>query len=222
MKKVLILMFMVVSIAVKSQTNTDFIRHINASQTVVNMFVEREFKARRIKFDVPVVSAFDKLNPIRTACGIEQNVNCSYCPADNSINVSLDLYKDFFKRFGEFSLYAVMSHEYGHLIQKQFPSKVNDLGLSVLIELKSDCISGVFFNFLNQARPLNLTQFNAAQVALFSLGDDVTSMSELLKSDSHGANIHRANAFDLGYKTGSIETCYSHYSEKIAYKFNDN
>ena len=159
-----------------------------------------------------------------SACGFAQSaVGPFYCPNDQTVYIDLSFYDDLRQRFGasgDFAQAYVIAHEVGHHVQ-------NVLGLidtntaapargansqSVRIELQADCLAGVWAHHAQSDR--NLVESGDVEEALnaaASIGDDrLQKQSQgyvVPESFTHGTSEQRVNAFQTGFKSGTIQAC---------------
>ena len=97
---------------------------------------------------------------VESACGFAQSATGPfYCPADEKIYIDLSFYQDLKQRFhapGDFAQVYVIAHEIGHHVQtvlgiftkvhqlRSRLSKEKSNQLSVMMELQTDCFSGIW------------------------------------------------------------------------------
>ena len=125
---------------------------------------------------------------------------------------------------GDFAQAYVVAHEVGHHIQtllgisqqvqqaRAKATKVQGNQLSVRQELQADCFAGIWANH-NNARTqfLEAGDVEEAMDAAHKIGDDYLQKSAtgqvVPDSFTHGTSQQRMKWFDIGLKSGRIESC---------------
>jgi len=125
----------------------------------------------------------------------------SYCPATNTIYVVQDQLSPLFKYFGPASIAFVVSHEYGHYLQKVFEIPYE----TVVSELQADCMSGAILG--QGADELGITSRDIINMseAAYSIGDP-----------DHGTGAQRAYAVYSGFGLSAEITCSKEDMKKLS------
>ena len=180
------------------------------------------FQQKGATYQEPNLVLFSDM--VESACGFNSAaVGPFYCPPDQRVYIDLAFFRDLEQRFGapgDFAQAYVIAHEVGHHVQ-------NVLGLidtktaapargansqSVRIELQADCLAGVWAHHAQSDR--NLVESGDVEEALnaaASIGDDrLQKQSQgyvVPESFTHGTSEQRVNAFQTGFKSGTIQAC---------------
>ena len=127
---------------------------------------------------------------------------------------------------GDFAQAYVVSHEVGHHIQtilgiseqvqqaRAQASKAEGNRYSVMQELQADCFAGIWAHH-NQQRTQFLEQGDVEEAmdAAHKIGDDYLQKSAtgqvVPDSFTHGTSQQRMKWFEIGLKSGSINSCYT-------------
>ncbi|QXW25293.1 neutral zinc metallopeptidase [Acinetobacter johnsonii] len=125
---------------------------------------------------------------------------------------------------GDFAQAYVVAHEVGHHVQNLLgissqvqkaqaqASKVQANQLSVRLELQADCFAGIWAN-KNQERTQFLEQGDVEEAidAAHKIGDDYLQKSAtgqvVPDSFTHGSSQQRMQWFEMGLKSGKIDSC---------------
>lgn len=162
---------------------------------------------------------------IKTGCGdASKEMGPFYCANDEKIFLDLSFLDEMVNNYGakegDFITSYILSHEYGHHVQKlvgilnKFHSKRNTLSkkdyntLSVQVELQADYLAGVLAHFQDKWGYLEEGDLNEALKAAWSIGDDKIAKQLGLNPDpsnfTHGTSSERVNSFTHGYKEGNL------------------
>ncbi len=160
-----------------------------------------------------------------TACGQGSSATGPfYCPADSTIYLDMDFFRELEQRFGapgDFAQAYVIAHEYGHHIQnvlginadvqqqsRDDPDRANEL--SIRLELQADCLAGVWGHSLT-SEELGPDEVNEALTAAAAIGDDRIQASTTGRIDpeswTHGSSAQRTQWFQTGFDSGNPNDC---------------
>ncbi|MFT4298235.1 MAG: neutral zinc metallopeptidase [Aeromicrobium sp.] len=169
-----------------------------------------------------------------SACGTATaSVGPFYCPADEQVYIDAAFFDELTSRFGadggNLAQMYVVAHEYGHHVENilgdlaagQQDTSTGPTSAGVRIELKADCLAGVWAhhaattedeNGVTLIEPLSKSDVQSALSAAAAVGDDHIQ-SELgggtVNPDSwtHGSSEQRQRWFLAGYESGSVDAC---------------
>ena len=162
----------------------------------------------------------------QTGCGLgTEDVGPFYCPADQSIYLDLDFFRELRGRFeapGDFAQAYVIAHEFGHHIQRllgierdvraaqqEDPSRENEL--SIRLELQADCLAGVWAYTAEERRMLVAGDLEEGLAAAAAVGDDRIQEQTTGQTDphtwTHGSSAQRSRWFRAGFNGGEIAAC---------------
>ncbi len=179
------------------------------------------FKQHRQTYREPKMELFE--NNINTQCGAATaDVGPFYCPADETVYMDLNFFKELHSRFGakegDFAIAYVIAHEVGHHIQtllgtsnqvRKLQSQTDAKGankLSVALELQADFYAGVWAK--HNQKYLDAGDIEIALSAAQAVGDDAiqkrTQGHVTPDSFTHGTSAQRKEWFMKGYNTGDI------------------
>lgn len=204
---------MLFSFGAKCQFNDTSYKVSTKAGTAIQLFVNEVFPNNTIKL-TPIILYMTNRG-LTTGCGAINYNSFFYCPTDNKVYLSIDKANEIYSQFGDGGLFNVIAHEYGHLIQNQYQNENSDMDLTVLKELRSDCIAGVFFNWSAKKGYLENNDYPNAVNCLAVHSDNSTTITELLSNNAHGRVIDRRAAFEVGFRLGSVERCYYNYSSSV-------
>lgn len=151
---------------------------------------------------------------------VTHDMTAEYCPADDRIVISTAVATNLWSgadvfgrgadtRMGDFAVAYVVAHEYAHNVQDEleYPQWVRTNGLPTeTLELHADCFAGVWANASYYEGQLEAGDVEEALAAAAVLGDYDAS-----DPGFHGTPEQRAEAFGLGYDSGSAQSCNDAY-----------
>jgi predicted metalloprotease len=162
----------------------------------------------------------------RSGCGsATSEVGPFYCPADATVYVDLDFFRDLRNRFGapgDFAQAYVIAHEFGHHVQnllginedvarlqQQQPEDANEL--SIRLELQADCLAGVWGYTTEQRGILEQGDVREGLDAAAAVGDDRIQREATGRTNpetwTHGSSEQRTEWFSNGFQTGDPDRC---------------
>jgi uncharacterized protein len=165
---------------------------------------------------------------VESECGFAQSaVGPFYCPIDEKVSIDLSFYRDLKDGYGapgDFAQAYVIAHEVGHHVQNQIGimeqverarqdlDQVGANRLSVMQELQTDCLAGVWAYNADRARDvLEQSDIKEGLDAASSIGDDRLQMEYQGKvtpdSFTHGSSAQRVSWFKTGLESGDITSC---------------
>lgn len=147
-----------------------------------------------------------------------------YCPADRTVYIDLDFFKDMGKQIGadgDFAYAYVIAHEVGHHVQQllgilpdahEKMSRMSEKEanqISVRLELQADFLAGVWANLDNKMfNSLEPGDVENAINAASKIGDDYLQKKaygrEIPDSFNHGRSEQRVRWLSKGIKTGDV------------------
>jgi predicted metalloprotease len=163
-----------------------------------------------------------------SACGAAQSATGPfYCPLDEKVYLDLGFFDELANRLGapgEFGRAYVIAHEIGHHVQKLLgiEQKVSSLRrnnpeaanpLSVRMELRADCLAGVWSHSTQQRDIVDPSDIAAGMEAVAAVGDDrLQKMARGYvspESFTHVSSMQRSDWFRRGLESGDISSCNS-------------
>ena len=183
-------------------------------------FWSKQFSTADKRYEDAQLVLFNR--PIDTGgCGV---ANASsgpfYCPADQSVYLDLNFFRDLRTRFGapgDFAQAYVLAHELGHHVQRllgieselrkqqeEDPSRRNEL--SVRLELQADCLAGVWAYSAYDRGVLEPGDIDEGLAAAAAVGDDRLG-AKSPEQWTHGSSALRTKWFQRGYQTGNPGSC---------------
>ncbi|MEO1516786.1 MAG: neutral zinc metallopeptidase [Bacteroidota bacterium] len=161
----------------------------------------------------------------QSACGFASAATGPfYCPADQSVYIDLDFYRQLKERFeapGDFAMAYVVAHEVAHHVQhllgittdvasqqRRAPKKLAN-ELSVRLELQADFLAGVWAHHGQRMKQfLEEGDLEEALNAAKAIGDDHIQMKSrgyvVPESFTHGTSEQRMRWFARGVQTGDL------------------
>lgn len=134
-------------------------------------------------------------------------VNAVYCWDDNNIGWDrgqlLPLLR---KTFGDISIPLVLSHEYGHAVQRR-ALLAGSATPSLVAEQQADCLAGVYMRWVAEGKSPRFTMstgegLNSVLATVISLRDPIQFEGES-DGDEHGSAFERISAFQSGFTDGA-------------------
>lgn len=151
-----------------------------------------------------------------------------YCPGDSKVYIDLGFYRELALRFqapGDFAQAYVIAHEVGHHVQNLLgisgsvhrrqqaaASSVQANALSVRLELRADCLAGVWAYHANRTRHiLEAGDVEEGLTAASAIGDDRLQKEArgyiVPDSFTHGSSAQRVRWFSIGFQRGHLGEC---------------
>lgn len=177
--------------------------------TVVNdvaTFWQQEFNAGGFEFATVNYSVFDRGRQ-KTACGQPATPKTGpfYCPADQTIFLSVPYFEGFYGRFGDTAMAIPIAHEIGHHVENQLGMLGNPRYRTIDLELAADCLAGVWAHSVLQRDLLEEGDLEEAQASRIAVADpEGTSVDD---PQAHGTKEERVKFFRRGYDTGRADVC---------------
>lgn len=187
-----------------------------------NVWAE-EFRKEGLTYTNPKLVLYN--DQVQSACGsASSSVGPFYCPGDAKLYIDLSFFqelKDKYQAPGDFAIAYVIAHEVGHHVQtllgttqkldalRQKLSEKDYNQYQVRFELQADYLAGVWANHEGQMNLLEMGDVEEALGAASAVGDDRLQKQAqgyvVPESFTHGTSQQRANWFNKGYDTGTIE-----------------
>jgi len=163
----------------------------------------------------------------RSGCGTAQAaMGPFYCPNDQRVYLDLSFFQEMQRKLGgggDFAYAYVVGHEVGHHIQNLLGilPKVNELRqrvseresnqLSVRTELQADCFAGVWAHNIQAMDRIEPGDIDEALRSASAIGDDKLQQQGrgvvVPDSFTHGSSAQRTRWFNIGFKSGSMQSC---------------
>jgi predicted metalloprotease len=161
-----------------------------------------------------------------TGCGFASSeVGPFYCPADETVYLDLDFFRELKRRFGapgDFAQAYVIAHEIGHHVQhllgvsdavhqesQRNPDRAN--ALSVRLELQADCLAGVWGHTTERRELLETGDLQEGLDAAAAIGDDRIQRQTTGQTNpetwTHGSSRQRMRWFSAGFDNGNPDAC---------------
>jgi predicted metalloprotease len=161
-----------------------------------------------------------------SGCGFATSqVGPFYCPADETVYIDLDFFRELSTRFGapgDFAQAYVLAHEIGHHVQhvtgisdevnrlrQRNPDDANEL--SVRLELQADCLAGVWAQSTYERGLLEEGDLEEGLAAATAVGDDRIQQQAGVRVNpetwTHGSSEQRTEWFTRGFDTGDANEC---------------
>jgi predicted metalloprotease len=207
----------------QEQELTDFVSVVLGSTEDV---WTTQFQKAGSTYEAPILTLFS--GRVASACGMGQSATGPfYCPADKKLYIDLSFYQEMKNRLGapgDFAQAYVIAHEVGHHIQnllgvagnvrqaQQGKSQGEVNALSVKLELQADCFAGIWGHYADRERGmLEAGDIDEALNAAAAIGDDrlqeQSTGTVRPESFTHGSSKQRAEWFNRGFKSGSMDEC---------------
>jgi predicted metalloprotease len=161
-----------------------------------------------------------------TGCGFATSeVGPFYCPADETVYLDLDFFRELKRRFGapgDFAQAYVIAHEIGHHVQhllgvsdavheesQKNPDRANPL--SIRLELQADCLAGVWGHTTERRELLEPGDLEEGLDAAAAIGDDRIQKQATGTTNpetwTHGSSRQRMEWFSTGFDSGDPDAC---------------
>ena len=210
-------------LSAQEQELTDFVTVILGSTEDV---WATQFQKAGSTYQAPTLSIFS--DRVSSACGMAQSATGPfYCPADKKLYIDLSFYQEMKNRLGapgDFAQAYVIAHEVGHHVQnllgvaakvnqaQQRKSQTEANALSVKLELQADCFAGIWGHYVDRGNiKLEAGDIDEALNAAAAIGDDrlqeQATGTVRPESFTHGSSKQRADWFNRGFQSGSINDC---------------
>lgn len=158
--------------------------------------------------------SYDSEDPSSPAiCGGETygNPNALFCPRDDLIawdrTVLVPLGQHF---FGDASIAALLSHEYGHAVQGM--AKITDDATPTIVsEQQADCLAGTYVRWVAEGRSPRFELstgdgLNHVLAGVLTLRDPTYGPADApYLEQGHGTALDRISAFQMGFTSGASE-----------------
>lgn len=211
------------SLSAQDQELTDFVSVVLASTEDA---WKTEFQKMGKTYQEPILNLFR--GRVDSACGLAHSATGPfYCPADKQLYIDLSFYEEMKNKLGapgDFAQAYVIAHEVGHHVQNLLgiSAKVSNAqrsstttqanALSVRLELQADCFAGIWGHYADtQRKLLDSGDIDEALNAAAAIGDDrlqeQATGTVRPEKFTHGSSKQRAEWFNRGFQTGSIESC---------------
>lgn len=195
-------------------------------------FWEAAFKAKGVRFRHSKLVLF-KETVTTTGCGLGYYATGPfYCPADEKTYVSFSFWQELAIKFearGAFARAYVLSHEYGHHIQKLLgiwtthqahledePEHVQNT-MKISFELMADAIAGFWSAHEFERGKVDMADIEEGRLAAAQVGDDKVHirLTGTVRPErfTHGTAEQRKAAFNLGFSAhtfGELDTELAH------------
>ncbi len=166
----------------------------------INTYWYNQFTAAGYIYSPPGFGYF--IEPLPCGDTMLSLQNAWYCPAGNFIVYDPNFFYSQWTEFGDFAVFTILAHEWGHLVQAHFGI------LSEYQELQADCFAGNYALYAEQSGILDEGDLQEAVNALFMLGNpNLPAFSP----NTHGRPEERNNAFNFGYSYGP-DACFTYYT----------
>ena len=135
-------------------------------------------------------------------------INAGFCEDDNTIGWDRGVLLPALRQAnGDMAITMVLSHEYGHAIQKM--AKLNKKGTPTLVaEQQADCFSGAYIRWVAEGNSPRFTLstgdgLNNLLAAMIAFRDPLLSQDDYFDTgDEHGSAFERISAFQFGFTDG--------------------
>lgn len=163
---------------------------------------------------VDAVLSWNAEGPSYEFCGADtlSRVNAGFCPVDKTIGWDRGvLLPKLGAGFGDMAITWMLSHEYGHSIQRQ-AKLMSGLTPVLVNEQQADCLSGAYVRWVVEGKSPRFTLntsdgLNNVLAAMIAFRDPVFSEEDFdMGVDEHGTAFERISAFQFGFTDG-ISAC---------------
>jgi predicted metalloprotease len=158
-----------------------------------------------------------------------------YCPGDRQIYLDTDFFVTLDQMLGaggDFAAAYVVAHEVAHHVQDELGilsqanqvraqvSEADSNAISVMIELKADCFSGIWARSVEeQSDALDAGDVQEAMNAARQIGDDTLQRNAgrvpMPHTFTHGTSEQRQRWFATGFRTGDLEACNTFAADRL-------
>lgn len=174
-------------------------------------------------FEMPRPPVTVYTSSVRTACGVLDEVNASYCAADQRIYYAKGLMNAMPRtvRNIPYAMETILAHEFGHAVQARTGILISERALSQELtkaearvmsrrtEVQADCLAAQFVQSAAQSQNLTSADLDQLRKFTFNLGDDILSGDPNIDAD-HGSSKSRERWFTTGLKGSSVGACNSY------------
>lgn len=158
--------------------------------------------------------SFDSQSPASPqVCGDDTygNPNAMFCPTDDLIAWDRGVLVPLGQRFfGDASIAALLSHEYGHAVQ-DMAHLVDDHTATIVSEQQADCLAGTYIRWVAEGKSQRFQLstgdgLNHVLAGILTLRDPtyVAGDAPFLEK-GHGTALDRIGAFQIGFTSGASE-----------------
>jgi predicted metalloprotease len=135
--------------------------------------------------------------------------NASFCPPRDTVTYDNEgLFPDFYHDFGNFSVAAILAHEWGHAIQERSVGieRIRRQNVPTIVtEAQADCYAGSWTRRINDKKSKQLVlepgDLDVALAGLIEVRDQIGT--EPSSPGAHGSAFDRINAFQIGFDNGA-------------------
>lgn len=156
------------------------------------------FAAEGVRYVQPGVSLYEGRS-MSSGCGpISRDMGPLYCPRDNHIYLPAYFMEEVRTYIGDFSVAAVIGHEWGHAVQTQFGIESQ---YSIVRELRADCFAGSYGAYIatDSVRIiLDEGDLEEGATLLYEIGDPASV--DWFDRQAHGQPQQRSDAYDMGHE----------------------
>lgn len=192
--------------------------HLNDLMACLMAVWEAPVEAAGFQLPRPPLTVYD--SPVRTACGVMQEVNAAYCAGDQRIYYARPLLRAFPQavRTTDYAAETIVAHEFGHAVQartailisdkalEQRASKNEALEMSRRTETQADCFSAMYVRSVAQSQNLDASRLRDLEQLAYNIGDDVLSGDSTI-NEGHGLGRSRQAWFSRGLGSDRIDAC---------------
>jgi uncharacterized protein len=170
------------------------------------------FSKNDVSYDSPRLVLFR--GSTESACGgADSRFGPHYCPRDETIYLDETFFDELQKLGGQGDVAQayVIAHEVGHHAQQELQLLSDKADGSVEVELQADCFAGLWAYSIRDKGVFEPNEIKEALDAASAVGDDriqATYEGRVTPETwTHGSSAQRAEAFNRGFESGSIDSC---------------